>query len=99
MTIICPFVGHLFPMELILHGFFIYNNMNIFDIFEILDELLDEPVVNLSARRQPRTRYILTQRSPKKKKSYYKPPQYRRSVKKAQIDEDYSGLLDAFNMR
>ena len=98
MTIICPFAGQLFPMELILHGFFIYNNMNIFDIFEILDELLDEPVINLSERRPPRQRYFLRQR-PVKRKNTYKPPQYRRSVKKAQIDEDYSGLLDAFNMR
>ena len=66
-------------------------------LFEFLDDLLTEPVINLSERKKVPGRYLLTQKRVKKKNPYYK--RYRRPVKKAQIDEDYSGLLDVFNMR
>jgi hypothetical protein len=66
-------------------------------LFEFLDDLLTEPIINLSERKKVPGRYLLTQKRVKKKNPCYK--RYRRPAKKAQIDEDYSGLLDAFNMR
>ena len=66
-------------------------------LFEFLDDLLTEPIINLSERKKVPGRYLLTQKRVKKKNPYCK--RYRRPAKKAQIDEDYSGLLDAFNMR
>jgi len=73
--------------------------INIFDVLELLDDLLETPYMNLSERRIPQTHYILRRKPPKKKKPVYRRPTYMKSAKRAQIDEDYSGLLDAFNMR